>query len=67
VLNQLRQDVKGHLNAANRITDQDNLQRVSNFLAAAKVRVIERVHEASQASHPVSQDAQIRQTARRFA
>gem|GEM_PF-6637423 len=66
-LNQLRQDVKGHLNADNRISDQDNLQRVSNFLAAAKIRAAERVHETSQANHLASQDIQIRQIARRFA
>jgi len=66
-LNQLRQDVRGHLNADNRTSDQDNLQRVSNFLTAAKVRVIERVHETSQANHPVPQDAQIQKVARRFA
>jgi len=66
-LNQLRQDVKGHLNADNCITDQDNLQRVSNFLTVAKIHVAERVHEASQVSHLASQDIQARQAARRFA
>jgi len=30
-LNQLRQDIKGHLNADNRISDKDNVQRVSNL------------------------------------